>query len=192
VLPTVTKKELQICSLVPENEARLREVAQMLWEGFRENWPDAYPTVESAMQEVRASLEGGKISRVAVTPGGEVRGWISAAPQYNGHVWELHPLVVKKEHRRQGVGRVLVEDLVQQVKARGGLTIWLGTDDESNMTSLSGVELFPGVLNHLAGIKNLHEHPFEFYQKVGFEIIGVMPDANGPEKPDILMGRPVR
>jgi len=192
MLPTISKKGLQVCSLVPENEARLREVAQMLQEGFRENWPDAYPTMESAMQEVRASLEGGKISRVAVTPGGEVRGWISAAPQYRGHVWELHPLVVKKEHRRQGVGRALVEDLVRQVKARGGLTIWLGTDDEANMTSLSGVELFPGVLNHLAGIKNLREHPFEFYQKVGFEIIGVMPDANGPGKPDILMGRPVR
>lgn len=192
MLPTIEAKTISICSLVPENEARIKEVAQILWEGFGEFWPDAYPTLESAMQEVRASLEGGRISRVAVTPSGELRGWISAAPQYKGRVWELHPLVVKKEYRRQGIGRALVEDLVRQVKARGGLTIWLGTDDSCNMTSLSGVDLFPGVLNHLVNIKNLHEHPFEFYQKVGFEIIGVMPDANGPGKPDILMGMPVR
>lgn len=192
MLSTTAIKGLNICSLIPENEARIREVAQMLKEGFSENWPDAYPTMKSAMQDVRASLKEGRISRVAVTANGKLRGWIAAAPQYKGHVWELHPLVVKNEFRRQGIGRALVEDLIRQVRERGGLTIWLGTDDETNMTSLGGVELFPGVLDHLAGIENLHEHPFGFYQRVGFEIIGVMPDANGPGKPDILMGRSVR
>jgi aminoglycoside 6'-N-acetyltransferase I len=192
VLSTTDKTGLHICSLVSENEARLKEVAQMLREGFNECWPDAYPNMESAMQDVRASLDEDRISRVAVTPNGELRGWIGAAPQYRGHVWELHPLVVKKGYHRQGIGRALVEDLIRQVKERGGLTIWLGTDDETNMTSLGGVELFPGVLNHLAGIQNLHEHPFGFYQKVGFEIIGVMPDADGLGKPDIYMGMPVK
>jgi hypothetical protein len=40
-----------------------------------------------------------------------------------------------------------------------------------------------------AKIKNLHRHPFEFYQKAGFSIVGVVPDANGPGKPDILMAK---
>jgi aminoglycoside 6'-N-acetyltransferase I len=192
VLSTTEKTGLRICSLVPENEARLKEAARILYEGFNECWPGSYPNLESAMEEVRASLGEGRISRVAVTPGGELWGWISAAVQYKGHVWELHPLVVKEQFRRQGIGRALVEDLARQVKERGGLTIWLGTDDETNMTSLGGVELFPGVLDHLTNIQNLHEHPFGFYQKVGFEIIGVMPDANGLGKPDIYMGMPVR
>jgi hypothetical protein len=34
-------------------------------------------------------------------------------------------------------------------------------------------------------------HPFEFYQKCGFVIVGVVPDANGYSKPDILMAKRV-
>jgi hypothetical protein len=34
-------------------------------------------------------------------------------------------------------------------------------------------------MRHLSQITNLHEHPFEFYQKLGFVITGVVPDANG-------------
>jgi aminoglycoside 6'-N-acetyltransferase I len=65
----------------------------------------------------------------------------------------------------------------------------LGTDDESDMTSLAGKDLYPNVLAHLADIKNLKGHPFEFYEKVGFVLVGVIPDANGPGKPDILMAK---
>ena len=38
---------------------------------------------------------------------------------------------------------------------------------------------------------NWNLHPYEFYQKQGFVIIGVMPDANGLGKPDILMAKSV-
>jgi len=41
-------------------------------------------------------------------------------------------------------------------------------------------------------IKNLQQHPFEFYQLLGFEIVGLVPDANGFGKPDILMAKRVR
>ena len=121
-----------------------------------------------------------------------VLGWIGGIKQYNGHVWELHPLVVRADHRRQGIGRALVADLEKRVRSRGGLTIWLGTDDESQMTSLAGVELWPNVLEHLANIRNLAGHPYEFYRKVGFTVVGVLPDANGPGKPDIFMAKSVR
>ena len=42
-----------------------------------------------------------------------------------------------------------------------------------------------------AEIKNLKGHPYEFYQKVGFVLVGVIPDANGPGKPDIVMAKRV-
>jgi len=35
-------------------------------------------------------------------------------------------------------------------------------------------------------------HPFEFYQKQGYVITGVVPDANGVGKPDILMSKRVK
>jgi aminoglycoside 6'-N-acetyltransferase I len=84
-----------------------------------------------------------------------------------------------------------VTDLEDRVREPGGLTIWVGTDDEDDMTTLSGVNLYPNVLEHLAKIRNLRGHPYEFYQKLGFVIVGVMPDANGLGKPDIYMAKPV-
>ena len=82
-------------------------------------------------------------------------------------------------------------DFEAQVKARNGVTILLGTDDEDNMTSLSGINLYPDIFAHIAAIRNLRGHPYEFYQKLGFVITGVVPDANGPGKPDILMAKRV-
>jgi aminoglycoside 6'-N-acetyltransferase I len=67
----------------------------------------------------------------------------------------------------------------------------LGTDDEQGGTTLAGISLFPNVLEQLAHIQNLHRHPYEFYQKLGYVIVGVVPDANGPGKPDILMAKSV-
>jgi aminoglycoside 6'-N-acetyltransferase I len=107
-------------------------------------------------------------------------------------VWELHPLVVRSDCRGKGIGRLLVADLEAQVKDRGCLTILVGTDDEDNMTSLAGINLYPNVFEHIDKIKNLHGHPYEFYQKCDFVIIGVIPDANGLGKPDINMAKSVR
>jgi aminoglycoside 6'-N-acetyltransferase I len=49
--------------------------------------------------------------------------------------------------------------------------------------------LFPGALEKLAAIQNGRRHPFEFYQKRGYEIVGVIPDANSPETSGILMAK---
>jgi aminoglycoside 6'-N-acetyltransferase I len=57
------------------------------------------------------------------------------------------------------------------------------------MTSLSGVDLFTNVLEAIATIQNFKGHPYAFYQKLGFVIVGVLPDANGLGKPDILMAK---
>jgi hypothetical protein len=43
-----------------------------------------------------------------------------------------------------------------------------------------------------AQIQNLGHHPFEFYRKVGFTIVGLLPDANGFGKPDIFMAKRIR
>jgi aminoglycoside 6'-N-acetyltransferase I len=184
--------QFSIADLDPGEAEAIRQAAELLVEGFREDWPDAWPTTEAALQEVRESLLEERISLVALDENGAVLGWIGGLPSYSGNVWELHPLVVRPDVRRRGVGRALVADLEARVRERGALTLWLGTDDESGMTSLSGVDLYPDVLEHLANIENLRGHPYEFYRRLGFSIVGAMPDANGPGKPDIYMAKRCR
>ena len=74
---------------------------------------------------------------------------------------------------------------------RGALTITLGTDDEDDMTSLAGADLYDDLWDRVRDIRDLKGHPYVFYQKMGFTITGVVPDANGRGKPDILMAKRV-
>lgn len=168
----------------------IQQMAELLVVGFREHW-DAWETVEEALAEVRDILAKG-FARVALADEGKVvLGWIGGLPEYDGNVWELHPLVVHPQYQKQGIGRALVQDFEQQVKQRGALTITLGSDDEDEMTSLSNTALYENLWEKIAKIQNLKQHPYEFYQKLGYTIIGVVPDANGRGKPDILMGKRV-
>ncbi len=180
---------LRIIDLTADNEPAIRHTAQLLFESFKDHWPKAWPTFENALQEVHESLADDRVSRIALAGDDTVIGWIGGISQYDGHVWELHPLAVSRAARGKGVARALVNDLEAIVKARGGVTLWLGTDDEDNQTTLAGVDLYPNVWEHIATIKNLRGHPFEFYQKLGFAIVGVLPDANGLGKPDIFMAK---
>ncbi|MGB1253017.1 MAG: GNAT family N-acetyltransferase, partial [Candidatus Promineifilaceae bacterium] len=89
-----------------------------------------------------------------------------------------------------GIGRKLTRALEDEVRAAGGITLYLGSDDENNMTTLSQVDLFTGDLfEHIRQIQNLKGHPYSFYQKLGYKIVGVIPDANGWGKPDIMMAK---
>ena len=148
----------------------------------------SWTTVEEAEQEVVEMLGDDRFVRVALD-GDEVIGWIGGIPGYDGNVWELHPLVVKPERQRQGVGTQLIHDFEEQVARRGGLTIQLGTDDHFAATTLSQVDLYVDTWAHIRDVRTLTAHPYEFYLKMGYVIIGVMPDANGRGKPDIYMGK---
>ena len=130
-----------------------------------------------------------RILRVALDTEGNVSGWIGGISQYDGHVWELHPLAVKPELQGKGIGRALVLDFEEQVRSHGALTIMLGADDEDNRTSLSNIDLYTDTWRKIKEISNLNGHPYEFYQKMGYIITGVMPDANGIGKPDIFMSK---
>ena len=181
---------MQIADLQPSDAAAIEQAAHALVAGFRDHAPDAWPDLAAARAEVHEALEPGKVCRVARDADGAVLGWVGGRLFY-ARVWELHPLVVQLAAQQRGIGRALVADLEMQVRQRGGLTVLLGSDDEDDMTSLSGVELYPDVWTHVRNIRNLRGHPFEFYQKCGFVIVGVVPDANGRGKPDILMAKRV-
>lgn len=180
---------MQIIHLNQNDRDAIEQAAKLLFEGFKEHYPKAWPNIDSALEEVRECSDPEKVSLVAVEEDGTILGWIAAAPAYDGHAWELHPLVVHPEQRGLGTGRALVKDLEREICNRGAVTLFLGTDDENSMTTVGGRDLYPDLFDNLASIKNLGGHPFEFYQKLGFTIVGVIPDANGPGKPDILMAK---
>lgn len=183
--------KMRIFSPTPQDKFLLSQAAQLLVDAFREHWTDAWSTLDDGMEEVSEMLEAGRICRFAVDDDGNLLGIIGGIPQYDGHVWELHPMAVQPSMQGRGIGRTLVEDFEEQVRQRGALTITLGTDDEDSMTSLSNVDLYENTWEKIRDIRNLKGHPFEFYHKMGFVITGVVPDANGIGKPDILMSKRV-
>jgi aminoglycoside 6'-N-acetyltransferase I len=131
---------VRIIDLTPDNEPALQQAAELLVDLL----PNGWPTIESALKEVRECVEPGKIARVAVD-GDTLLGWVGGQVMqaYEGNVWELHPIVVRRDRQRRGIGRALIEDLEGLVRAQGALTLYLGADDDRDQTSLSGVDLYP-------------------------------------------------
>lgn len=172
----------------PLTPADIPACAAILHAAFAERWPRAWPTLEEAIAETEEALEPDRIALVAraeETP----LGWVSALPAYGAYTWELHPLAVHPHAQGRGVGRALVRALERAVWQAGGRNLMLGADDEAGLTSLGGVEVYPDPLAHLVVLRNLHGHPFTFYQKMGFCVVGLIPHANGFGKPDILMAK---
>lgn len=181
---------MEIVDLAGAGERAARQAAELLVRCFS-HVPSGWHTVEEGLEEVRESLEPGRISRVALDEDGDVVGWIGAIPSYGGHVWELHPLVVRPDRQRQGIGQALVADLERLARERGVDTLFVGTDDEDGRTNLFGVDVYPDVLSHASRLRDVGGHPLSFYRRCGFVVVGLIPDANGFGKPDILMAKRV-
>ncbi len=153
---------------------------------FEETWPHCYSN-KVARADLEHCIESG-IFLVALN-GTVLLGMIGAQPQYGKTGWELHPLAVDVNHRFKGIGKALVEALEDAVSKAGGIVIYLGTDDEFYQTSLSEGDLFDHPLEKIKAIKNKANHPYTFYEKCGYQIVGVIPDANGFNRPDIMMAK---
>lgn len=165
------------------------QAAQLLVDGFDE--PRGWPTLAAARDEVQHVLADG--FALGLLESDALLGWIGGLPEYSGRVWELHPIVVRRDQRRRGVGRQLVQAFEAEVRERGAFTVTLGTDDDSGMTSLADVNLYDDIPRHIAELRDLGRgHPFLFYRKLGYVVTGVLPDANGPGKPDIYMSKKIR
>ena len=61
-----------ILDLEADDEGAIRQAANLLIEGFRDDGPEAWPKEEEALEEVREALGEGRICRVALgEEGGE-------------------------------------------------------------------------------------------------------------------------
>lgn len=178
---------MQIVSVEAGDSERTEQMARLLVEGFHAVAPDAWATFDEGLEEVHDMLRDG-ICRAAVDDSGAVIGWVGGKHSY-GYVWELHPLVVDPARQGEGVGRALVSDIEAQARERGALTLMLGTDDEVDLTTLSGVDLYADIPGYIAQAKGNAPHALEFYRRLGYTIIGVVPDADGYGKPDIWLAK---
>jgi aminoglycoside 6'-N-acetyltransferase I len=179
--------DFTIQDLSATHSARMEDAARLLHAAFSPL--GAWTTIAEAREEVLDSIGEDRVSRVAIGTGGAVLGWIGAIREYDGLVWELHPIVVDETWRRRGVGRALVQDLEAILTARGGMTLWAGSDDLAGETSFGGVDLYSALPDAFHSVRSWGHHPLPFYRRLGFHVIGVMPDANGPGRPDIFLGK---
>ncbi len=170
--------------------ALLHDTDEPVWDQGPLGWDDE----AQARAEIEQALRPERIARVA-RDGTGVLGFVGAIDQYDGATWELHPLVVAPRARSRGVGAALVADLEAQVYARGGRTVYLGTDDQSGTTTLAATDVYADVGAAIAGLATLPgapAHPFTFYRRLGYTVVGIIPDANGPDRADILMAKRLR
>jgi aminoglycoside 6'-N-acetyltransferase I len=179
---------MHITDLDPTDAERVARVAQLVVAAFA-GWPGLWSTTADALAEVRESFGPGRVSLVALDATNEPLGWIGGRSGYGGYAWELHPLAIHPAAQRQGVGRALVAALEARVVGLGARTIWLTSDDANGRTSLFGRDLYPNVLEQLATLENPGEHPYGFYVRLGYRVVGVIPDASGPGQPDIVLAK---
>ena len=157
---------------------------------FRPNC-SAYQNTRDAIEEIEESLKQDK-KRISILAfeNGEAIGWI-AGSEFYGKVIEIHTIVVKYTKQHSGTGRILLTSFEKRAKELGFLSVFAGSGDCDCSTSIGGIELYPFALEKLMTIKNIKNHPFEFYLKCGFELVGVLPDAHGKGKPDIYFGKTI-
>lgn len=182
---------IRIAHLDTVNREEIRgQLAAMLHQAFP--WPDGYPTLEEAREEVLDSLNDDRINLVALGEDEQALGWVGAIPTYRGNAFELHPLVVRADQRRRGIGRLLVAELEAELRKRGAITVYLGSDDVDNQTNIGGIDVYPNPLEHALRLESVNNHPLAFYRKLGYKVVGIIPDANGFGKPDIFMAKRLR
>jgi aminoglycoside 6'-N-acetyltransferase I len=182
---------MRIVDLEPDMESARLQCAELLVQAFREVAPDAWPDLASAHEELEDDLRPGNVNRILVDQDERVVAWVGAHPHYRGNVWEVHPLVVRPDCQSRGHGRRMLQEIERLARRAGVHTLWLGSDDETERTSLANRDLYTNPGEAIATMEDRGGHPFRFYQRCGFTVVGVLPDANGPGKPDIFLAKPV-
>jgi len=171
--------------LAESNQYQL-EAARILIDAFISKGNLAWPDMESAIKEIEVCIEVPNIT-TGLCVNDQMVGWLGIRPMYD-NTWEIHPLVVNPIFQKNGFGKKLMLEIEAKAKEQGIIGLVLGTDDEYEGTSLSKVDINESnIFSEITNIRNLKNHPFEFYKKCGYMIVGIIPNANGRRKPDIWM-----
>lgn len=181
---------MPITKLDISDERQLTALCRLSVRAARENSPRWLATLAVAQREIETAVQVGNISAVFEDKGVAL-GWIAAEPR-GQRSWELHPLLVDPSAAGAGIGRQLVAHLEAQVREAGGRSMYLSTSDSTCATTLSGVDLCTDPLLALRGLKlrdPKQGHAFRFWQRVGYSVVGVLPDAEGEGVPSIQLAK---
>ena len=185
--------DITIVDLTPGDEALIEALVPISVRAAAINAPRWLPTPERARAEIVRVASMAGVCR-ALLEGDTPRGWAGAAPSAE-RAWELHPMLVDPACHGGGLGRCLVVDVERCARAAGALTMELSTSDATGATTLGGIDLFAdplGALSRLDVLDARTGHAFRFWQKVGYAVVGVLPDAEGPGVPSIRLAKPLR
>lgn len=169
------------------NDRSLKTINQLAFL-LHQAFPESYKNEKESIEEAKDLLDE-DYKLLAMKKDSTIVGIIGARAMYKHTGWELHPLIVEKSYQRQGIGTKLINHLEEKLQAYGCVTLYLGTDDEFFKTSASKGDLYHDIPHAIKHLENLDDHPFTFYQKNGFTVTGFIPDANGLNKPDIIMAK---
>lgn len=160
------------------------QLAAALHDSMRD-LPKSYADLGACRDEVTLFRADDRLM-IAAHRDGSLAGWIGAI-KHSPNLWELHPLCVRPEFQRQGAGSALVAALEEEASASSVGVLWLGTEDETGATNLFGVDISADPLQHLCKLELIRSHPIAFYQRLGYNMCGVLPDASGAGMHDFLM-----
>lgn len=169
--------------------AQLQSAANILLDSLA-HVAGAWKTMDEANEEIGTRLVDPDWTGFAAVEDGELLGWIGGIASYS-HAWEVHPLVVAPGKQRRGVGKALIGALEDAARHAGALSLYLGSDDDFGGTTAFGADLLADVPASIRALSLTPGslHPLEFYRSVGFVVVGFIPDADGPGKPDIWFAK---
>lgn len=183
-------RDYSIC-FINESKETMEQAAKILLETFpaAKMWPDL--NEETALETVEKSIADENIC-IGIKVDNQLIGWVGLMPMYK-KTWELHPMAILPKFQGKGYGKILLNEMEKIAREKGIIGIFAGSDDEMNKTSLSQKDITgENIFEEIRNIKNYDNHPYEFYMKCGFSIIGIIPNANGHHKPDILLWKDIR
>ena len=117
----------------PKDHHARRQAAELLVEAFPHD--NGWPTLELALEEVDEALAPERRC-LAALDGDQLLGWIAAVPDYRDRVWELHPLVVRADARKRGVGLTIegrtVDCYIRMRLSQAAHALWRGNKAEKS------------------------------------------------------------
>ena len=152
----------------------------MLLEGFRDRWPDAWPDL--ATWPPRWRSRWAKTASASWLSSRCPAGWIGAIQTYDtpGSCTPSWSRGFRGRDRRALVERSRIGSPI-------GRRDDLSRDRRSGRFDHGlGIDLYP---DPLRTCQDRGRPSVQFYRKLGYALVGIIPDANGPGQPDILMAK---